>query len=53
VASATQISHYANKGPLEFVAEVFTARIYKKAVPTGAIDWYTALNGPTVPNFFT
>ena len=53
VAAATRVSHYANKGPLEFVAEVFTARIYKKGVPPEAVAWYTALDGPTVPNFFT
>ena len=52
VAVATQVSHYANKGPLEFVAEVFTARIYKKPVPSAVQPWYIALDGPTVPNFF-
>lgn len=53
VAVATRVSHYANKGPLEFVAEVFTARIYGKPVPPEAITWYTALDGPTAPGFFT
>jgi hypothetical protein len=53
VNAATLVSHYANKGPLEFVAEVFTARVYRKPVNATVIPWYTALGGPTVPSFFT
>ena len=51
MAAATRVSHYANKGPLEFVAEVFTAAIYGKAVPGAAIAWYRALDGPMAPGF--
>jgi len=51
-AAAMAVSHYAAKGPLEFVAEVFTALVYGRTVPANSLRWYVALGGPTAPGFY-
>ena len=52
VAVASGISQYALKGPLEFVAEVFTALVYGRPTTDNALRWYIALGGPTATGFY-
>jgi hypothetical protein len=52
-AAASGISQYALKGPLEFVAEVFTALVYGRTVSANSLRWYITLGGPTAPGFYS
>jgi hypothetical protein len=44
--AAMEVSQYATKGPLEFVAEVFAGRLLGKAYGATVNNAYTAANGP-------
>jgi hypothetical protein len=48
---ANQVSNYATKNKLEFVAEVFTGRMYGRNYSQAIMARYAALGGPTTPNF--
>jgi len=48
---ANQVSNYATKNKLEFVAEVFTGVMYGRTYSTPIMARYAALGGPTCPNF--
>jgi hypothetical protein len=48
---ANQVSNYATKNKLEFVAEVFTGRMYGRNYSAQVMAQYGAYGGPTAANF--
>jgi hypothetical protein len=48
---SNQVSNYAAKNKLEFVAEVFTGCMYGRAYAAPVMARYAALGGPTSPTF--
>ena len=50
---ATEVSHYATKGPTEFVAEVFAGTISGRRYSDGVKNAYRDLGGPDTRGFMT
>jgi len=49
--TASQVSNYATKNRLEFVAEVFTGRMYGLAFPAAVMEAYRGFGGPAANGF--